>query len=201
MLSRQAPPACADMTTCHIESFFKTHFPEPVASIATGLFDVVPAVRAIALSTIEGIEPKRSWGFGPRLNVVCGPSGSGKTRVLEALRQRTGTVATALPPQKQCDFDGMSFGQTVMALGKLLLNIQPEGTCLLMDDVLGYLDQESTAHLFHLLRPHGRQVILTVKPHQLDVVRTSSDGMPGSFFHLTLPSLCNDEAERRYEAH
>jgi hypothetical protein len=169
------------------ETFFRTYGPESVESIATCLFDVIPAVRAISLAMIDGINPKTSWEFGPRLNIVCGPSGSGKTRVLEALRQRTGTVAMALPPQEQCDFNGMSFGQTVMGLSKILLDLQPERTCLLMDDVLGNLDRENTEQLFHLLRIHGKQIILTVTPHQLDGIKTSSAGMQVRLFHLALP--------------
>ena len=175
------------MTTCCIAPFFTKHFPAPVATIGVGLFDVIPEVNQLSLAAIEGLDAAEAWAFGSRLNIVCGPSGSGKTRVLEALKQRTGTVAATLPPPEPRDFDGMSFGQTVMGLGKILLDIQPERTCLLMDDVLGNLDRENTEHLIHLLQTHGKQVILTVKPHQLDVVRTGTDGMPVRFFHLALP--------------
>jgi recombinational DNA repair ATPase RecF len=127
---------------------------------------VIPEVNQLSLAAVEGLDAAKTWAFDSRLNIVCGPSGSGKTRVLEALRQRTGTVAAILPPPEPCDFASMSFGQTVMGLGTILLDIQPEGTCLLMDDVLGSLDQENTEHLFHLLRMHGKQVILTVKPER-----------------------------------
>ncbi|MCE9616492.1 MAG: hypothetical protein K8T26_19635 [Lentisphaerae bacterium] len=137
------------------ETFFKTFIPESVEAIATGLFDVIAAVRAFSLTTIDGIGPKASWKFGPRLNIICGPSGSGKTRVLEALRQRTGTVSAPHPPGHPCDFSGMSVGQTVMVLCRFLLDIQPGRTCLLMDDILGHLDHEGSAHLFRLLRKHG----------------------------------------------
>lgn len=173
------------MTTCRQALFFSTHFAEPVASAASEKFDIIPAVRALSLANIEGLGSRGVWEFGPRLNVVYGVSGSGKTRVLEALKRQSDSVPT-LPVPMPTDFSTMSFGHTVSSLCEILLNLQPQGSCLLMDDALHNLDDEHQRRLCSLLRKHDRQVIVTVKTHLIEKVRELSRELSARVFELEL---------------
>ena len=194
----RAPPYPQHMES-RAEAYFSAHFPEAVATTASGMFDLIPAIRALSLARIAGILPGVRWEFCPGLNIVCGPSGSGKTRILEVLRKRRGTVVSLLPSPAPRDFRGMSFGQTVMAVGEMLLALQPIGSCLLMDDVLGSLDRQNTERLLDRLLTHDKQVVLTVKSHQCDVVRISARGTATRFLCITLPPQRGQASDRQHE--
>lgn len=176
------------MTTCQIKSFFKAYFPETVWAIASELFDVIPVAHSIRLSEIEGVYPKDTWEFGPRINIICGVSNSGKTRVLEALKQVAG-ASPDLPAPMKMDFSRMSSGQTMCTLAETLLAALPEGSCLLMDDVLSILDSEHKRRLFGLMLDRRKQIIMTINLNYFETVRTLSEGMDIKFFSLTMPDL------------
>lgn len=174
------------MITCLIAPFLEAHFPDPVASSARGLFDVIPAVSELSLAEIGGLEPTATWAFGPRLNVVRGISGSGKTRVLEALKQKADSAVSLANPRR-CDFTTMSSGQQVWALSEILLEVQPAGTCLLMDDVFDHLSEKTQLQLCDILRGHKEQVVMTMKNHFGEAVTNALRRADARFVSLALP--------------
>ena len=173
------------MTTCCIEPYFRKHFSGHTASVASGLFDLTPAVTRFNPSELAGIQLNEEWVLGPRLNIISGLSGSGKTRVLDAMKGQC-RLPPNLHPPATVDFTGKSMGQAVLILTDIMLHIQPTGTCLFLDDVFGFLDQESTAHVCRLLQSHVKQIVLTVNSHAESLVMTLCESPMALCFHLPL---------------
>jgi hypothetical protein len=171
------------MTTCTIEEYLRANLPGDVALNACGLFDVVPAVSKFKPSSLAGVELDEDWAFGPRVSVVVGPSGSGKTRILEALKLTTGIGPNLMAPGP-ADFTGKSMGQTLVILTEIMLQIQPPGTCLLLDDVFCCFDQDNVAYAAGLLCAHEKQVILTLPSHAERHLRTLCEHAAARTFHL-----------------
>ena len=94
---------------------------------------------------------KASIKFSPGLNIILGRNGAGKTTVMEYLFENNN-------PNK------MAAGNRIM----LRIDKKINKTCLLIDGVLGSLDQEKLIRTLKNLENSNRQVIATMVPSDID---------------------------------
>jgi hypothetical protein len=149
-------------------------------------FGICKNVSAFKPSAVPGVEAPGEWEFCSGLNVIVGASGSGKTRVLKVLKTTAGPVDfdlwTGLPVPGLA-----SQGQALMGAVRHLLNIQPVGTCLMIDDVACRFDQFNLKLFIKMLIAHQRQVIMTCSPDLLERIKPLCSGNGVRIFKLSLP--------------
>lgn len=87
----------------------------------------------------------------------------GKTRLLEAQKHRP---APEIEQPAERGGNLLSYGQTIALLAETLLDVQPTGSCLLIDDVVECLDDKNRQRLIARLTGHDKQSIMTIKDRE-----------------------------------
>ena len=159
------------MRTCRIAPFLAANLPPDIVNAFSENIDMISAVTSLDCSGIGGLEHLGAMTFGQRLNIIHGKSGCGRTRLLDEIKSKSNGSVTfhPLPP---CNFSGRSTTQSLIWLIESLVDIQPADTCvcLLLDDVLDFLDADLAQKLFRLLGHQRLQSILTAKPRHMELV-------------------------------
>ena len=158
------------MRTCRIAPYLHHHLSaDEVHAIADNI-DIIHSVFSLDCSGIGGLH-LGVVEFSPNLNIIQGRSGSGMTRMLDALKLNA-DHDIELPPLPRLDLPHSSSGMRLIRIIQALVEIQPADTsCLLLDDVLDFLDGDWAEKLIVFLAGHERQVIMTGEPCRIDILR------------------------------
>ena len=126
---------------------------------------LINQINKVPLRGLGGFDQDAVMEFSDGLNIVNLISGGGKTRLLRWIAQGSERcpVLQPLVPFVPFEAGGQSFGQSVLEICRLVLDLSPADACILMDDVLGFLDASNTALFIRGAEEAGKQVILTVK--------------------------------------
>ena len=158
------------MYTYRIAPYLEAHLP---ANIAHGIFnnvDIIPIQTSLDCSPLPGLEHLGTLEFSPNLNIIQGRSGVGATRILEALKCKSDHDVT-LPPLSIPDISHSSPGEALCQVIQALVQVQPiDESCILLDNVLDYLDRDWAIKLISFLSAQRKQTILTGRCHQIEDV-------------------------------
>ena len=153
-------------STCHILPWLgQLLSPEMVADLSEH-FDVVGSVGSVSFAGVGGLERLGAVQFGSRLSIITGRLG--KTRVLETLKRQ----ADAAPHLHQLSArvaPEQSPGQLLKSVLFALLQVQPEGSALLIDDLLAAVDTATGQEVLRFLARHDKQVVMTVRLYIVDM--------------------------------
>ena len=149
------------MNTCVAEPFFQQIFPESYLDLVPQHFDLVAPINDFQPSQVAGVITTPTWELDAGINIIIGPSGSGKTRILEAMKRPLKGLAPATFNFKDRPTN-LSFGQMASLAFEALLQVQPQKSCLMIDDAMGMLDQFHLEHWYTSLRQHDKQVLLAM---------------------------------------
>ena len=161
------------MITCRIAPHLEAHLPANIARGISDNVDIIPIQTSLDCSKSPGLEHLGTLEFGPNLNILSGHAGSGMTRLLEAMKAKTNHDVT-LPPLSIPDLSRLSPGEALCQVIRALVELQPiDVSCILLDNVLDYLDRDWAIKLISFLAAQRKQTILTGRCHQIHAVWSS----------------------------
>ncbi len=144
--------------TCLAKPFFQQLFPASWLDLVTDNFDLVAPVHDFQPSQVPGVIASPNWELTSGINIITGHSGSGKTRILEAMKKPLKEFDTASVKLEAPD--NLSQGQKVFFALETLLQIQPQGSCLMIDGAMGMLDEKHLRLLWSRIKQHNKQVVI-----------------------------------------
>jgi len=147
-------------------------------------FDLVAPVNEFSPRQVPGVITDAPWKLASGINIIIGHSGSGKTRIFEAMKRPLKELDTA--SVKRAAPTNLSQGQKVFFALETLLQIQPQGSCLMIDDV-GNLDRLHMKLWCHQLKRHNKQVIIAMSSIAWELWGEMFNDLPVKLFHLELP--------------
>lgn len=162
--------------TCHILPWLRQVSSPEIATDLAEHFNVVGAIKAVSFVGVGGLE--RLGVLQLRPHTICVITGRlGKTRALETVKRQAGEASPLQRPSVHISPE-QSAGQTLKSVLFALLQVQPEGSALLVDDVLDSVDAATAREVLGLLAHHDKQVILSVRPRMVEMVRAGCPRVP-----------------------
>ena len=151
--------------------------------LVTNNFDLVAPINNFQPSQVTGVLASPNWELTSGINIITGHSGSGKTRVLEAMKKPLKELATDCVKREEPD--NLSCGQKAFLAFEFLLQIQPQNSCLMIDDP-GMLDEKHTKLWWRKLKLHSKQIVMTMGAFNWERSAALID-IPVKLFRLELP--------------
>ena len=146
-------------------------------------FDLGALVRDFQPCQVSGVITDAPWKLNDRLNVIVGHSGSGKTRVLSGMKRPLEFVPASVKREAPTN---LSHGQKLFFALEALLQVQPAGSCLMIDDALVTLDEKHLQLLWCKLKRHHLQVVIATGIYAWPASAALVD-VPVKLFRLELP--------------
>lgn len=157
------------MYTCRIRSYLEAHLPADIARGISDDVDIIPIQTSLDCSKLPGLDIG-VLELSPNLTIIQGGS-CGRTRILEALKSAVPRNVT-IPPFPKMDLSRLSLGEKLFEIIHALVEILPDDGCLLLDDVLEFLDRDRAEKLIVFIAGQGKQVVMTGRCHRIDALRT-----------------------------
>ena len=172
------------MNTCLAKLFFHQLFPASWLDLVAESFDLVAPVHDFQPRQVPGVIAEANWKLTIGINIITGHSGSGKTRVLKAMKKPLDGLDTDCV--KRAAPDNLSQGQQIFLALETLLQVQPPNSCLMVDDVMGMLDEKHLQLVWSRLKQHHQQVVIATGIYTWPASAATID-VPVTLFRLELP--------------
>lgn len=137
-------------------------------------------VKSVSLKGLDGFDQDAVVDFSKGLNIIHSISGGGKTRLVQWILEgvdRPFSMGVAEDEfAKQLDGTPLSLGESIMMTTGIMLMTSSPDSCLVLDDLLPFLDPENTDKFLKMLVAHDGQVILTADSYAIEGIREILEG-------------------------